>query len=126
MTRTQLLRGLGVARAAVGTLWLTGLATGRPEAGAGLPTAGRAAATVLAVRDLVQGSWLVVQPGPPAAEAGAVLDVLHGVSMLPLVVLAPRYRKPAAVSAGAATGWALAAAWLLTRPHGAGAPEIGY
>ena len=117
MTRTQLLRGLGLARAAVGTLWLAGLATGRPEAGAGLPTAGRAAATVLAVRDLVQGSWLVVQPGPPAAEAGAVIDVLHGLSMLPLVVLAPRYRKAAAVSAGAATGWALASGWLLSRPQ---------
>ena len=117
MTRTELLRGLGLARAAVGTLWLAGLATGRPEAGAGLPTAGRAAATVLAVRDLVQGSWLVVQPGPPAAEAGAVIDVLHGLSMLPLVLVAPRYRRAAAVSAGAATGWALAAAWLLTRPQ---------
>jgi hypothetical protein len=117
VTRTQLLRGLGLARAAVGTLWLAGLATGRPEAGAGLPTAGRAAATVLAVRDLVQGSWLVVQPGPPAAEAGAVIDVLHGLSMLPLVLVTPRYRKAAAVSAAAATGWALASGWLLSRPQ---------
>lgn len=117
MTRTQLLRGLGLARVAVGTLWLAGLATGRPGAGAGLPTAGRAAATVLAVRDLAQGSWLVVQPEPPAAEAGAVIDVLHGLSMLPLLVLAPRYRKAAVTSAGAATGWALASAWLLSRPQ---------
>ena len=115
MTRTELLRGLGLARAAVGTLWLAGLATGRPEAGAGLPTAGRAAATVLAVRDLVQGSWLVVQPRPEAAEAGAVIDVLHGLSMLPVVLLAPRYRTAAAVSAGVATGWASAAAILLKR-----------
>jgi hypothetical protein len=29
-------------------------------------------------------------PGPGAAEAGAVIDVLHGLSMLPLVLLAPR------------------------------------
>jgi hypothetical protein len=72
---------------------------------------------VLAVRDLVQGSWLVVQPGPPAAEAGAVIDVLHGLSMLPLVLVTPRYRKAAAVSAAAATGWALASAWLLSRPQ---------
>jgi hypothetical protein len=35
--RPELLRGLGLARAAVGTLWLAGLATGRPEAGAGSP-----------------------------------------------------------------------------------------
>lgn len=113
MTGTQTLRGLGLARVAVGTLWLAGLATGRPSAGAGLPAAGRAAAAALAVRDLVQGSWLVVQPRPDAAEAGAVIDVLHGLSMLPLVVLAPRYRTAAAVSAGVATGWASAAAWLL-------------
>jgi hypothetical protein len=37
--------------------------------------------------------------------------------MLPLVVLAPRYRIAAAISAGAATGWALAAAVLLSRPE---------
>ena len=117
MTRTQLLRCLGLGRVALGTLWLTGLASGRPEAGARLPTAGRAAATALAVRDLAQGSWLVVQPRPASAEAGAVIDVLHGLSMLPLLVLAPRYRTAAAVSAGAATGWALATAWLLSRPQ---------
>jgi hypothetical protein len=114
---TRGLRGLGLARVVVGTLWLAGLAAGRPSAGASLPVAGRAAATALAVRDLAQGSWLVVQPRPGAAEAGAVIDVLHGLSMLPLVVLSPRYRTAAAVSAGAATGWALVAAWLLSRPQ---------
>ena len=117
MTPTRTLRGLGLARVAVGTLWLAGLATGRPEAGANLPVAGRVAATALAVRDLAQGSWLVVQPRSSAAEAGAVIDVLHGLSMLPLVALAPRYRAAAAVSAGVATGWALAAAVALSRPR---------
>jgi hypothetical protein len=111
------LRGLGLARVVVGTVWLAGLAAGRPSVGASLPVAGRVAATALAVRDLAQGSWLVLQPGPGAAEAGAVIDVLHGLSMLPLVVFAPRYRTAAAVSAGVATGWALAAAALLTRPQ---------
>jgi hypothetical protein len=114
---TRLLRGFGLARVAGGTLWLAGLAAGRPEAGARLPTAGRAAATALAVRDLAQGSWLVLHPRPETAEAGAVIDVLHGLSLLPLVVLAPRYRIAATVSAGAASGWALAAAVLLTRPQ---------
>lgn len=124
MTPARMLRGLGLARVAVGTLWLAGLAAGRPEAGARLPTAGRAAATVLAVRDLVQGSWLVARPRPAAAEAGAVIDVLHGLSMLPVVAFAPRYRAAAAVSAGAATGWSVATAMLLhgsqprTNPHG--------
>jgi hypothetical protein len=102
---------------AVGTLWLVGLAAGRPAAGARLPTAGRAAATALAVRDLAQGSWLVLQPRAGTAEAGAVIDVLHGLSMLPLLAFAPRYRTAAAASAGTATGWALVAAWLLSRPQ---------
>jgi hypothetical protein len=113
---TRVLRGFGLARVAVGAVWLAGLAAGRAEAGASLPAAGRAAATALAVRDLAQGSWLVVRPRPAAVEAGAVIDVLHGLSMLPLVVLAPGYRTAAAVSAGAATGWAMAAV-LLTRPQ---------
>ena len=110
-------RGLGLARVARGHALAGRDRDGSTRGRSRLPTAGRTAATALAVRDLAQGSWLVVQPGPPAAEAGAVIDVLHGVSMLPLVVLAPRYRKAAAVSAGAATGWALAAAWLLSRPQ---------
>jgi hypothetical protein len=114
---TRGLRGLGLARVAVGTLWLAGLAAGRPSAGANLPVAGRVAATALAVRDLAQGSWLVLQPRPEAAETGAVIDVLHGLSMLPLLAFAPRYRTAAAASAGAATGWALAAAWLLSWPQ---------
>ena len=117
MTPTRALRGLGLARVAVGTLWLAGLASGRPLAGANLPMAGRAAATALAVRDLAQGSWLVLQPQPSAAETGAVIDVLHGLSMLPLLAFAPRYRTAAAVSAGAAAGWALAATVLLSRPQ---------
>jgi hypothetical protein len=102
---------------AVGTLWLAGLASGQPSAGANLPVPGRVAATALAVRDLAQGSWLVLQPRPGAAEAGAVIDVLHGLSMLPLIVLAPRYRTAAAVSTGAAAGWALAAARQLSMPQ---------
>ena len=114
---TRGLRSLGLARVAVGTVWLAGLAGGRPSAGANLPVAGQVAASALAVRDLAQGSWLVAQPRPSVAEAGAVIDVLHGLSMLPLVLVAPRYRKAAAVSAAAATGWALASAWLLSRPQ---------
>jgi hypothetical protein len=122
---TRGFRGLGLARVAVGTLWLAGLAAGRPSAGANLPVAGRVAATALAVRDLAQGSWLVLQPRAAAAEAGAVIDVLHGLSMLPLIVLAPRYRTAAAASAGAATAWALAAATLLSRAQISAATSRG-
>jgi hypothetical protein len=113
VTGIQPVRALGLARVAVGTLWLAGLAAGRAEAGAGLPGAGRAAAAALAVRDLAQGALLVAEPRPRSLETGAVIDVLHGLSMLPVVALAPRYRRAALASAAAATGWVLAAAGVL-------------
>jgi hypothetical protein len=38
------------------------------------------------------------------------VDVLHALSMLPVLALAPRYRRAAAVSAGVATAWVALAA----------------
>jgi hypothetical protein len=113
---TDRLRALGVARTAVGGLCLIGLAAGRPTAGAGLPRAGRLAAGVLAVRDLVQGSALVVRPDRPVAEAGAAVDVLHAVSMLPVVAFARRYRVAAALSTSEAVGWTWLALLALQPP----------
>ncbi|HEX4697781.1 MAG TPA: hypothetical protein VH857_00305 [Actinomycetes bacterium] len=110
------LRALGAARAAVGGLCLVGLAAGRPAAGAGLPRAGRVAAGVLAVRDLVQGAALVVRPERPVAEAAAFVDVLHAVSMLPVVAFARRYRVAAAVSTSEAAGWTWLALVALQPP----------
>jgi hypothetical protein len=102
---TAQLRALGFARAAVGGLSLVGLAAGRRAAGAGLPRAGRVAAGVLAVRDLLQGAALVARPERPVAEAGAAVDVLHALSMLPVVAFARRYRIAAAVSTSEAASW---------------------
>ena len=110
------IRALGAARIAVGGLWLAALATDRAAAGATLPRAGRLAAIALAGRDLAQGALLVSDPRRRSAQAGAVIDGLHAASMLPVVALVPRYRTPAAVSAGAAIGWVAAAAWAL-RQH---------
>ncbi len=109
------IRALGSARVAVGGLWLAGLATHRAAAGATLPRAGRVAAIALALRDVAQGALLVSDPRPGTAEAGAVIDGLHAASMLPVVALFPRYRTAAALSAGAATAWVVAAAWAVRR-----------
>ena len=107
------LRTLGAVRAAVGAAWLVGLASDRASAGAALPPAGRLAAAVLAVRDLAQGALLVHRPEPFSAEAGAAVDALHGLSMVPVVALAPRYRVAASVSAAAAAAWVGCAALVL-------------
>lgn len=110
----QTLRALGSARVAVGVLSLWGIGTRRATFGGTLPAPGRAAAGVLAVRDVAQGAWLVAEPRREVAEAGSFVDVLHAASMLPVGALMARYRRAAAVSAGEAATWvALAAA--LTR-----------
>jgi hypothetical protein len=63
-------------------------------------------------RVLVQDAAVLVRPEPAVVAAGAAVDVLHALSMLPLLRSA-RYGRAAwisgAVSAGAAVGgWALA------------------
>jgi hypothetical protein len=105
VTAAARLQVLGAVRLGVGAAWALGLAAGHPAAGGRLPRAARMAAGALALRDLTQGALLVRRPDPAAAEAGAVVDVLHAVSIMPVLVLAPRYRRAAAVSAGAAIGW---------------------
>lgn len=107
---TLRLRTLGVVRAALGAVWLAGLLADRATAGATLPRAGRVAATALAIRDLAQGALLATRPRRTSAEAGAVVDALHGLSMLPVIALAPRYRTAASVSAATAAAWVGSAA----------------
>jgi hypothetical protein len=107
------LRALGGVRAALGATWLVALAADKAAAGAALPRAGRLAALALAVRDLAQGALLVARPRRGSAEAGAVVDVLHGMSMLPVIAFVPRYRTAAAVSATTAAGWVGLAALTL-------------
>jgi hypothetical protein len=118
VSREGTLRGLGAARFAVGGCWLAALGAHQAAAGATLPKAGRLAATALALRDVAQGALLVVEPRQGSAQAGAVIDVLHLTSMLPVIALVPRYRVPAAVSATAAALWCAAAVWALGRKQG--------
>lgn len=110
------LRALGATRAAIGLAWLAALATDQATAGAALPKAGRIAATALAVRDVAQGALLVSRPRPRSVEAGAIVDALHGLSMLPVIALAPGYRSAATVSAATAAGWVACAALALHGP----------
>lgn len=110
------LRTLGAVRAGVGVAWLAALATDRATAGATLPRAGRLAAGALAVRDLAQGALLVTRPEPNTAEAGAAVDTLHGLSMVPVVAFAPRYRLAASVSAVTAAAWVGCALLALHEP----------
>ena len=67
----------------------------------------------LGARVLVQDAAVFVRPEPAVVAAGAALDLLHALSMLPLLGSA-RYGRAArisgAVSAGAAVAW-----WALAR-----------
>lgn len=110
---TSAVRTFGIVRAGVGSLWLAGFVADQAVSGARLPRAGRIAAVVLAARDLTQGGLLAASPRRTAVEVGAVVDVLHGLSMLPVVAFLPKYRKPAMISAIVAASWAGAAAALL-------------
>lgn len=116
MTRAARLQVLGAVRVGIGAAWAVGLVTGRASAGGTLPGAGRLAAGALAARDLAQGALLVARPKPASAEAGAVVDVLHGLSMLPVLALAPRYRLAASVSLAVAAAW-VGATVLVTDPR---------
>ena len=63
-------------------------------------------------RVVLQDAAVLVRPEPPVVAAGAAVDVLHALSMLPFL-RSTRYGRAArisgAVSAGAAVaGWALA------------------
>jgi hypothetical protein len=115
VTPAARLQVLGSVRVGVGAAWGLGLLARHPAAGGRLPAAGRVIATALALRDVAQGALLVSRPGLAAAESGALVDVLHGLSMLPVVACAPRYRVAAAVSAAGATAWAGAATLVLGR-----------
>lgn len=99
---------LGAVRVGVGLAWAAGLAAGRRAAGAGLPRPARRAAGALAARDVAQGALLVVRPGRGTAQAGVAVDLLHALSLLPVVVLLPRYRRAALVSGAVALGWVAA------------------
>jgi hypothetical protein len=50
-------------------------------------------ARVLGAREIVQAAILTARPGHGWQLGGAVVDVLHGASMLALAAASPRYRR---------------------------------
>lgn len=62
---------------------------------------------VLGVRQIAQAALVYTVDDPLLLRAGAAVDALHATSMLP-VLLAPRYRVAAAMSAALATAAAAA------------------
>ena len=67
---------------------------------------------VLGARQVTQAGLALAFPAEPLAGLGIGVDALHALSMIPLVVAAPRWRRPALVSG--LTAAAFAAVGLLT------------
>ncbi|MGI8695726.1 MAG: hypothetical protein ACR2JQ_03620, partial [Mycobacteriales bacterium] len=59
---------------------------------------------VLGARQAVQGIAQIARPRRGVLLGGAVIDVVHAVSMVALAVLDPRHRRLASTSAAAAIG----------------------
>jgi len=65
---------------------------------------------LLGARSVVQAAATALAPGAPVLIAGAAVDATHALSMLPVVIASPRYRRVAAVSSAAAFASAAAGA----------------
>jgi hypothetical protein len=61
---------------------------------------------VLGARQVTQAGLALAFPAEPLAGLGIGVDALHAVSMIPLVVAAPRWRRPALVSGLTAAAFA--------------------
>jgi len=107
---------LGLTQAAVG-----GLLTARPRpvalaaSGPGGTPAPAAIVRVLGLRSLAQGAVTATVATPPVLVGGALVDVAHALSMIPLIVAVPRYRRAAAISAALAVASATAGATAARR-----------
>jgi hypothetical protein len=60
------------------------------------------AARVLGARVVVQNAVVLGRPARAIVLAGAAVDALHALSMVPAALLWPEYRRPALVSGGLA------------------------
>ena len=69
---------------------------------------------VLGARQVTQAGLTLAFPAEPLAGLGIGVDALHALSMIPLVVAAPRWRRPALVSGLTAAAFA-AVGLLATR-----------
>jgi hypothetical protein len=67
---------------------------------------------VLGARQVTQAGLALAFPAEPMLGLGVAVDALHALSMVPLVLATPRWRRPALVSG--ATAVAFAAAGVLT------------
>ena len=112
-SRRRLGRLLGAAQAVLGWLLIT-----RPEqlaamsAGPKGKRAPRWLVRVLGLRSLIQGVITAVRPTDTVLAGGALVDATHAVSMLPLIVSSPRYRRAAAISTLTAAASAGAGAFI--------------
>jgi peptidoglycan/LPS O-acetylase OafA/YrhL len=78
---------------------------------------------VLAARHVAQAAVLAARPTRRADAASAAVDALHGLTMIVLAVVSPRYRRPAATSACVAVAFATVTAVRLERGHSAAPPS---
>ncbi len=69
---------------------------------------------VLGARQLVQGVVQFARPDPELVLAGAVVDVLHLISMVAAAAIWPPYRRPALASAAVAGVFAGAGAVIVS------------
>ena len=61
---------------------------------------------VLGARQVTQAGLALAFPAEPLAGLGIGVDALHALSMIPLVVAAPRWRRPALISGLTAAAFA--------------------
>jgi hypothetical protein len=69
---------------------------------------GLAALRVLGARDILQATVIPARAEAQARRLGAAVDAVHVLSMLPLALLSPTWRRPALTSAAITTVFALA------------------
>jgi hypothetical protein len=63
---------------------------------------------VLGARQVAQAGLALAFPAEPLAGLGVGVDALHALSMVPVAVATPRWRRPALVSGLMATAFAMA------------------
>lgn len=101
--------GLVVSRALLGAT-LVCFPRSPVSAALGVPgdPAGGRITQVLGIRHLIQAELTRRHPTRSGLLASAAVDGLHSLTMVGLLILEPRHRCPAAVSAGSAAALALA------------------
>jgi hypothetical protein len=68
----------------------------------------RGVARLLGLRHIAQAAYTARRGDARAAEVGAAVDALHGLSMAGLALRSGAVRRPAALNAAGASAWTLA------------------